>query len=599
MTISELENWVKAQGGSWTSNVTFQKIGENNIGAVSLSGSADPKISINVPTTAIVKLSDAVKLLGDEFKEICRGTRNVNAVTRLFIAREKLSSHIESSHFKPYLDLLPTSTQINSPYVWKPADLESLQGTNLGSSLRENVREIVEEWWLIVSVLPESLAKPESHFVNLKFYYEFNYYDQKNLYEYVSDVDYDNWTSFPAYLWASMIFKSRSFPSYLLKECATATSELDLLQEDVAMLIPMVDLLNHNPKAQVTWGGSNSVFSLESMDIYLSGEQIYNNYGQKGNEELLLAYGFCIEGNTADTVALKIKIPLEILPELEKNGVSLPSISDYTTSVVRLEERDEKAEHANSDGLLFFISKENVPENLIQVFQWLVKSRWENSLTLRMKLSGLNHLRQALELKSQLIDVNRAAKTENEVSIRIYLKGQKLILDSGVKIVKRIEKTILAEQKLKLLTLKNVYKRDLKFSQSLLVTMGVTSYEDILSEHLLDQVWLLYLIRCYNRQEYIKSEADEEENYLPEWISKRFTKLDKETEIPAAEVLQFREIYENLILPMNQAVPEIYNVGKWTVRELIVSSKLLDSIGFVRGKEQECILVNDFESLPE
>lgn len=595
MSISDLENWVKTQGGSWTSNVTFQQIGENNLGAVFLSGSANSKISINVPTTAIVKLSDAVKLLGDEFKEICRGTRNINAVTKLFLAREKLSLHIENSHFKPYLDLLPTSTQINSPYVWKPADLESLQGTNLGSSLRENVREIVEEWWLIVSVLPESMAKPESHFVNMKFYYEFNYYDLKNLHEYVSDVDHDNWTSFPAYLWASVIFKSRSFPSYLLKECAIEISELDLLQEDVAMLIPMVDLLNHSPKAQVTWGGSNGLFSLESMDTYLSGEQIYNNYGQKGNEELLLAYGFCLEGNPADTVALKIKIPPELLPELEKNGISLPSISDYTTSIVKLDKPDGKADQTSSDGLLFFISKETVPENLIQVFQWLVKSRWESSLTLRMKLSGLNHLRQALELKAQLIDVNRAAKSENEVSIRIYLKGQKLILDAGVKNIKRLEKSILAEHKLKLLTLKSVYKRDLKFAQSLLVTMGVTSYEDILSEQLLDQVWLLYLIRCYNRQEYIQTEADEDENFLPEWISKCFAKLDKETEIPAAEVLQFREIYENLILPMNQAVPEIYNVGKWTVRELIVSSKLLDSIGFVRGKEQECILVNDFE----
>ncbi|KAF8004951.1 hypothetical protein HF325_000408 [Metschnikowia pulcherrima] len=71
--------------------------------------------------------------------------------------------------------------------------------------------------------------------------------------------------------------------------------------------------------------------------------------------------------------------------------------------------------------------------------------------------------------------------------------------------------------------------------------------------------------------------------------------MDKETEMAAAEVVQFQTLYENLIIPMNKAVPEIYNRGKWTVRELIVSTKLLDTISFVRGKKQECLLVNDFE----
>ena len=71
--------------------------------------------------------------------------------------------------------------------------------------------------------------------------------------------------------------------------------------------------------------------------------------------------------------------------------------------------------------------------------------------------------------------------------------------------------------------------------------------------------------------------------------------MDKETEVTAEEVLQFRELYENIILPMNQAAPEIYNVGKWTVRELIVSTRLLDTIGFVRGRDQECILVQQEE----
>lgn len=594
MPLANLEKWAKSHGGSWTDNLTFDSISENNLGAIYLANSPG-EVSIQIPTQCIIKLSDAVKHLGSDFDAISRQTRNINSVTKLFLAHDRSPTYLDNSAFKPYIETLPTMKQINSPYIWTAEEKARLQGTNLGSSLRENISELIEEWWLVISLLPESLAKPDDHFLNMKFYYEHKFYTEEDLATYVAEDGHANWTSFPSYLWASIIMKSRSFPSYLLKEALSDVDPLDLLQEDVAMLIPIVDLLNHNPKAKVSWGGADGLFKLESHDVYSAGDQVFNNYGQKGNEELLLAYGFCIENNPADSVALKIKVPEEILSELETHGVQLPSISDYATSVIRLEPKLEQSSSAQ-DGLLFFISKDRVPENLIQVFQWLVKSNWEGDrLTLRMKLSGLNHLRQALESKSQLVDVNRANGSANEINLKIYLKGQKKLLESGAKKVKNLEKELLAENKSKLLTLKSVYKRDIKFAQSLLVTMGVTSYEDILQEQLMDQIWLLYLVRCYNRKEYIKSEEDEDENYLPEWITKCFERMDEEIDIPAAEVLQFRELYENLILPMNRAVPEIYNVGLWTVRQLIISTKLLDTIGFVRGKEQECILVNDFQ----
>lgn len=594
MPLSNLENWAKSHGANWSENISFDYISENNLGAIYLSNSPG-EVFIQIPTQCIIKLSDAVKHLGSDFDAICRRTRNINSVTKLFLAHDRSPAHLDNSAFKPYIETLPTMKQINSPFIWTAEDKARLQGTNLGSSLRENIAELVEEWWLVISLLSESLAKPDDHFLNMKFYYEHKFYTEEDLATYVAGDDHSNWTSFPSYLWASMIMKSRSFPSYLLKNILSDVDPLDLLQEDVAMLIPIVDLLNHSPKAQVSWGGADGLFRLESHDVYNSGDQVFNNYGQKGNEELLLAYGFCIENNPADSVALKIKVPEEILSELEKHGVQLPSISDYATSVIRLKSKLEQSPSAQ-DGLLFFISKDRVPENLIQTFQWLVRSAWEGDhLTLRMKLSGLNHLRQAMESKSQLVDVSKANGSENEINMKIYLKGQKKLLEGGVKKVKSLEKELLAENKSKLLSLKSIYKRDIKFAQSLLVTMGVTSYEDILLEQLMDQIWLLYLVRCYNRKEYIKSTADENENYLPEWITKCFERMDQEIDIPAAEVLQFRELYENLILPMNRAVPEIYNVGQWTVRQLIVSTKLLDTIGFVRGKEQECILVNDFQ----
>ncbi|QBM88410.1 hypothetical protein METSCH_C03780 [Metschnikowia aff. pulcherrima] len=582
--IQNLLSWAANSGAQILEDVLFVTIAKGNVGARSDS----PSSSIKVPIKAIIKLSDAI--LGLEFDvEKHLGTlKNINAPLKLYLAQVRA---FLDGFYHAYVKSLPSAAEINSPYVWLPEDKQNLQGTNLGSSLRENVLLLIEEWWLIISVLPESVPKPPAHFVNMKFYYEHKFYDDAQLHEYLTNDEIDNWTSFPAYLWASMIVKSRSFPSALLKGLPKV-SEIDLRQPDVAMLVPVIDLLNHSPQANVTWTASDEYFEFQSHNN--GGGELFNNYGRKGNEELLLAYGFCLENNSADTVALKIKVPEQMLPELEKHGVTLPRLSDYTSSVVGGETQADSASYDQfKDGLLFFIAKDRVPEDLIRVFQWLVRSAWENKLTVRMQLSGLNHLRQAVESKAALIDVNNVNSEKNAEMIKIYLRSQKAILHAAVSDIKHMENALLTEHKASILTLKTIYKKDVKFAQSLLVTLGVTSYADILAQELMDQVWLLYLIRCYNKNSY--SDEALEEQYLPNWIHDAFVRMDKETDMAAAEVVQFQALYENLIIPMNKAVPEIYNRGKWTVRELIVSTKLLDTISFVRGKKQECLLVNDFE----
>lgn len=598
--LEDLLAWARSNGSEISSSVSF-KNGDSGFGAVCTSSGP---ISIRVPSALIIRLENAVEHLGPDFGDLATKTRSINAVIKMFLARERAPAHLACSFFKPYIESLPAN--INSPYVWLAEDQKLLAGTNLGSSLRENLAELIEEWWLVVSVLPDSMEKPTQHYVNMKFYYEHKFYTTEDMHKYVTDVDVANWTSFPCYLWAAMIFKLRLFPAYLLQEESERKNEgKDIEKEgktadqtksettppsDSAMLVPVVDLLNHSPTAKVTWSGSGG-FTLSTEGE--AGQEIFNNYGQKGNEELLLAYGFCLETNEADSVALRIKVPPSKWDVLREH-VKLPNLADYTTLVVPAAFEAPTPEK----DLLFFIGRDRVPSNLVETFQWLVQNLWESQCstpTIRMKLSGLNHLRQAMEAKSALLEPSlRASATsssQNAKMVHIYVQAQKKLLDGGAKIVKRLEKAELAAHRDHLVSLKSVYKRDQPFARSLLVALGVASFDDIVNRQLQDQVWLLYLIRCFNKKEY----PDSEESYLPEWLAKSFARMDKETEVAAEEVLQFRELYENIILPMNQAAPEIYNVGKWTVRELIVSTRLLDTIGFVRGRDQECILVQQEE----
>lgn len=562
--IASLLKWASDNGATISSNLEFKEIKPNYFGAISKSNG---KASIQIPRELVVTCDKGIDLYKDTYKNA-----NHSSLLKIYLCY----SRTQQSFHQPYLDTLPSLQAIDSPYIWSAEDKALLKGKNLGNSLKENISSLVEEWWNAINLLPEDVPKPEQHFINLKFYYENKFYTDDDYYSYFNEVDTSNWTSFPNYLWASLVLKSRAFPAYIIDPS---------LPKNEPMLLPVVDLLNHNPKTKVQWSGTDGGFLFQSDDAS-SGEELFNNYGQKGNEELLLAYGFAIENNPADSAALKIKIPDSKLQVVKDLGIKLPSIHDYTNSVID-QVSDTKQEH--NESVLFYINQEQIPKSLIELFQALVQNQWESGFTLRMQLAGLNHLRAALETKKKLINLNVPSDTAKHQYICWYVESQNTIFASAIKIIKRQEKQLLGEFKSDLISLKSVYKNDIKFQQSLLF-LGFSSYESILESEFQDQCWLLWLNRCYNKKHY-KDEC------LPQWIHELFVHLRKVTDISAQEVLNFKPIHDAILPDLVKAVPEIYAVGDWSVAELIVAGKLLDMISFTRGKEQECIIVHqDYET---
>ena len=87
---------------------------------------------------------------------------------------------------------------------------------------------------------------------------------------------------------------SRSFPP-------SALSDPEI---DSPVLIPGLDLLNHSPLAKVVWQFDTDVCHIKTDETLDVGTEIFNNYGPKGNEELLMGYGFTIDDNQADVFGL-------------------------------------------------------------------------------------------------------------------------------------------------------------------------------------------------------------------------------------------------------------------------------------------------------
>ncbi|KAI8463639.1 MAG: hypothetical protein J3K34DRAFT_462337 [Monoraphidium minutum] len=69
----------------------------------------------------------------------------------------------------------------------------------------------------------------------------------------------------------------------------------------VVCLVPLLDMADHGPAQRVAWhtgprGGGD--FEFVTQRPIARGAEIFNNYGtSKPNEELLLGFGFCLEGN--------------------------------------------------------------------------------------------------------------------------------------------------------------------------------------------------------------------------------------------------------------------------------------------------------------
>lgn len=100
------------------------------------------------------------------------------------------------------------------------------------------------------------------------------------------------------WIWAENAYASRSFPPQVAGWPA----------DDEPVLIPGFDALNHRRGEPVTWSYNEpgeSVFLFRRS--YAKGEQVFNNYGAKTNEELCGSYGFVEPDGLDDVLVLALR----------------------------------------------------------------------------------------------------------------------------------------------------------------------------------------------------------------------------------------------------------------------------------------------------
>ncbi|EKG13323.1 hypothetical protein MPH_09605 [Macrophomina phaseolina MS6] len=283
-SISRLVDWFVQNGGFVHPGIQFCQDSAGGIAAFAREDLSDLSNGGLHLLTCPLKLQLSYR----QAPEVVQGLLPNNVLSNIALIKELLLG--EKSLWAPYINCLPKSEQLNTPIYFaeemtqeaingRRNDTAWLLGTNLDKSWRPRKEQWEEEWKNAVSVLKRQGIATEGY-------------------------------TWDAYAWAATIFTSRSFIS---------DPGLSKESSQYAVLMPVIDLLNHRFPTKVAWFFNEGNFQFITEEPVPKGHEIFNNYGGKGNEELLNGYGFCIPNNHCDEVAIRFgQLPPPITSTLEE-----------------------------------------------------------------------------------------------------------------------------------------------------------------------------------------------------------------------------------------------------------------------------------------
>ncbi|CAO3648430.1 unnamed protein product [Mucor fragilis] len=305
-------NWIKENGGSFK-KIEF-KHDTQGVGCVYTTDRVEEDENFaTVPFKLCITEKQARQALPDLASFSGRIVQTVYLL---------LQKHLgESSFYWPYINILPKV--IKTPLIFDDSDMRYIQNTNLESATRERKAALFLDFEKMVEHLPQEIYK--------------------------DDITWED------FLWGYSVFSSRAFPYALIDPTSTDQSEV---------LFPLVDALNHKPNTKITWSrnGDPETGSLSFVagQAYNTGEEIFNNYGPKSNEELLLGYGFCFEYNEFDHIAIKPNFSQDPNQETKLSILKQCQVSS-----------------GNADPLTFYFHRSNLPESFFQLMRVLVMNSME------------------------------------------------------------------------------------------------------------------------------------------------------------------------------------------------------------------------------
>eukprot|EP00930_Biecheleria_cincta_P070289 TRINITY_DN57930_c0_g1_i1.p1 TRINITY_DN57930_c0_g1~~TRINITY_DN57930_c0_g1_i1.p1 ORF type:complete len:498 (+),score=116.82 TRINITY_DN57930_c0_g1_i1:105-1598(+) len=287
-------DWLEKQGAAGLDKLGVARAcGKGDLGVFAKEKIEPGSVIAHVPQSCILSAEKA--RASDIGKACLAALPSGEAIDELILRLWLMAGRADTSHeMHTYLRSLPAETP--TPMGW-PRNLQMmLAGTNLSILVSETLERLQKQH---ASAMPTLRAARPDLFGN----------------------DDDERFGFDAFLWAHGMWYSRRYPTALAAAgkgadytySQSTTDEIEEESDGEGAVIPFFDLFNHRDGAQVEWKANSqsvSFVSRASCDIE-AGVQVFNNYGEKSNEDLMLYQGFALLDNMFDTYSLWITVQAE------------------------------------------------------------------------------------------------------------------------------------------------------------------------------------------------------------------------------------------------------------------------------------------------
>ncbi|KAA8911325.1 hypothetical protein FN846DRAFT_450492 [Sphaerosporella brunnea] len=482
--------WIVSNNGYIHESLTFHTIPSSGRSIITTAPIPRGTQLVSCSHTLFLSYARARSLLPSTF------TSTVNKHTSLCFALCQQWILGEASFWYPYLRILPR--EFNTPLYFSDADLKFLVGCNLSPSAVEERRAIWKGEW------KEGLEALKSA-------------GEESVAEYTWEL----------YLWAATIFSSRSFPGNFVDKA-----------HDSPVLFPILDALNHQPCKRITWQIGTEEVAFLSVDAIAAGVEVYNNYGPKGNEELLMGYGFCIPENPAETVALRFNTP-PLAPEQAEIYKSL--------------------KHPDKEDYYYLTLKAGYPLELISLFRLLTAAPSEmrllentpyKSVSVRNELATQFQLVMAISKKLQgfeTVALEEPVNQRQQAALTLR-SGQQEILRSALSHSRETISSLFTEHEGKeIFSIETVLQNSV-FAEAVEACFETSDVEEIIEAEQEDIVFVLWL--CWK---YITKDE--------KW-SGWFDRM--KGVYPMQEEMTVEEVFEAIFPEAAEAAPEVFGGEEWT-----------------------------------
>ncbi|MCJ1433069.1 hypothetical protein MMC27_002428 [Xylographa pallens] len=242
-------------------------------------------------TMSVLSMERTENLWPNEFVSFF--SQSPEVLTRFFLMEQCLIA--EDSFWHPYIRMLPQPEDdaLDTPMFYSPEDCVWIKGTNLEGTRKVRLEQWKQEYQKAVDLLGSS---------------------DVTRYELLRE----NWREL--YLWAATILTSRCFSSdAFAMDNTEPKSNPNAGPQDqrppltspssavFPVLLPVLDFGNHDPSAGVYWKMQGLSYSFIVNETLESGKEICISYDNKGNEELIMGYGFSLDNNPKDAFRLLLR----------------------------------------------------------------------------------------------------------------------------------------------------------------------------------------------------------------------------------------------------------------------------------------------------